>query len=330
MAEFVNYEPGDDLLELAAEEQMGPRLRFNEPLAKHCSLRIGGAAAVWAEVETPRELGLLLEAADSDELDAVVVGLGSNVLFPDEGIRGVVIRLTGELADWSIESSEGDSATVEVGAGAVNAHLVRGLHKDGWVGAEFLALIPGTFGGAVVMNAGTKEAELSEVLLEADVLERGEAGWHRRRLSVDELGLGYRHSSLGPQSIVLGGRIRVRRGDVDSARELVRRDKARRNRTQPYKLASVGSTFANPEGDYAGRVIEEVGLKGHAIGGAKISELHANFFINEGEATAEQFLELMALARSKVRQRFGLELRPEVRFVGFDGYECMLAYEDAK
>lgn len=327
MTEVVNYEPGERLLALAAEDRMGSRLVFNEPLASHCSLRIGGPAGVWAEVATVDELTELWEAGKAEGLDVTIAGLGSNTLFPDEGIRGIVARLTGQLADFCIESESDDTAVMRIGAGAVNAHVVRALHKGGWVGAEFLALIPGTFGGAVVMNAGTKEAELSEVLLDAEVIEPDGDGFRRRTRSVDELALSYRHSGLADDAVVLGGRIRVRKGDVDQARQHVRSDKARRNRTQPYKLASVGSTFANPEGDYAGRVIEEVGLKGHAIGGARISELHANFFINENQATAEDFLRLMALARSRVRHKFGLELRPEVKFVGFDGYKRLLDYE---
>lgn len=323
----VEFEPGEDLLALASDDRFGARLVFNEPLASHCSLRIGGPAAVWAEVETAEELIELIEAGQSEGLDITIAGLGSNTLFPDEGIRGIVARLNGELAAKRIEEQSDNTAVMHIGAGAVNAHVVRALHKGGWIGAEFLALIPGTFGGAVVMNAGTKEAELSEVLIDVEVLEPHDRGYRRSTWSPEKLGLSYRHSEVPGDVVVLGGRIRVRRGDVDEARQMVRQDKARRNRTQPYKLASVGSTFANPKGDYAGRVIEEVGLKGHAIGGARISELHANFFINENQATAADFLELMALARSRVRRRFGLELRPEVRFVGFDGDKRMLEYE---
>lgn len=323
----VRYEPGDSLLELAADERMGARLRFNEPLAKHCSLRIGGPAAVWAEVHDAEELQQLLHAGRADGYPLTVVGLGSNSLFSDEGIEGIVARMSGELAGWSMTPDGQDAAVMRVMAGAVNAHVVRALHKAGWVGAEFLALIPGTFGGAVAMNAGTKDAELTEVLIDVDLLAPDGEGFRRCTLTRDELKPSYRHCELPDGAVVLGGRIRVRRGDVETARAHVREDKARRNRTQPYKLASVGSTFANPDGDYAGRVIEEVGLKGHTIGGARISELHANFFINESEASAADFLQLMALARSRVRHQFSLELRPEVRFVGFDGYARMLEYE---
>lgn len=328
MAQVASFEPGPQLTSLASQAKLGERIRFGESLAGHASLRIGGPAAVWAEIETPDELDELLGAAEAQALGVEVVGLGSNTLFPDEGILGVVARLTGQLADWRVVTVDDDEAIVEVGAGVINAHLVRGLHKAGYVGAEFLALIPGTFGGAVVMNAGTKESELAGVIVDADALVPGQDGKrHRRRFEPAEMAMRYRHTELPEKAVVLGGRIRVEKGDVPAAKAAVKEDKDRRNQTQPYRLASVGSTFANPPGDYAGRLIEAVGLKGHRIGGAQVSPLHANFFINEDGASAADFLRLMALARHRVRQRFDVELRPEVTFVGFDGWERLRTYE---
>jgi UDP-N-acetylmuramate dehydrogenase len=139
--------------------------------------------------------------------------------------------------------------------------------------------------------------------------------------------MSYRHAKLAPGAVVVRGEVTLEVGDADEARERVRADKERRDKTQPYRLASVGSTFANPPGDFAGRLVEAAGLKGHRVGGARVSELHANFFINEEHASARDFLSLMALARVRVRQRFGVELRPEVRFVGFDGWSAMVALE---
>jgi UDP-N-acetylmuramate dehydrogenase len=324
MKSKVDFQADERLRRLAEEDAMGDRLRFDEPLSKHCSLRIGGPAAVWAEVSTLDELEAVVSAVGAKDAPIFTIGLGSNLLFPDEGIDGAVVRLVGELADFDVERDEAGEGIVDIGAGAINAHIVRGLHAQGWVGAEFLALVPGTFGGAVVMNAGTKHGELADVLVEAEVLEPGGS---LRRMTSSELGLRYRHSDLDDDSIVVGGRIRVRQGDVDEARAMVKRDRDHRNETQPYRFASVGSTFANPEGDWAGRLIDEAGLKGRAEGGARISELHANFFINDGEATTEDFLTLMALARAKVREQFGTQLRPEVQFVGFDGWTRLLEYE---
>ncbi|RAL23483.1 hypothetical protein DL240_04800 [Lujinxingia litoralis] len=292
-------------------------MRESEPLRRRSSLRIGGAAWRFVEVGSFDDLALLLAAVGEDWRRLVWIGLGSNTLFPDEGIKGVVVRLSGQLAAWQVEQGH-----ARVGAGAVNAHLVRGLLRDGWTGAEFLSLIPGTFGGAVALNAGTRERELSEVLQSCELARVNEEQgvWHVGTFQASQLDLSYRHAGLSEGDLVLSGVVAVERGDVNEAKSRVREDKERRNRTQPYRLASVGSTFANPEGDYAGRLIEAVGLKGHRIGGAQISELHANFFINAEDATAADFVALMALARHRVREQFGVELRPEVRFVGFDGW----------
>lgn len=305
------------------------RLSLDAALERHATLRLGGAAAVWAEVETRAELEALLGLARREGVDVFVVGLGSNVLFPDEGVRGLVIRLSGDFARWSVAEDGVDAALAAVGGGVVNAHLVRGLLKEGFVGAEFLSLIPGTFGGAVALNAGTKEQEIESLLayVEWMVPDASGEGFVTQVVERADLSMSYRHTELPEGAIVLGGGMRVQRGDIEQARARVKFDKDRRNETQPYRLASVGSTFANPEGDFAGRLIEAAGLKGTSIGGARISPLHANFFINENGATAHDFLSLMALARVRVRAEFGVELRPEVRFVGFDGWARMLEIE---
>jgi len=314
---------------LGESEGLELEVARGEPLSRHSSLRIGGPAAYWVEVETERALRSVLEWASRRSESVYVVGLGSNALFPDEGIDGVVVRLAGALSEWSVVDREGEEAEIRVGGGTVNAHLVGGLLEKGWVGAEFLRLVPGTFGGAVAMNAGTKEAELGSILVEARCLSAGDGGHEERRCGVEGLGLRYRESNIRRGEVVVEGRIRVERGDVDGAREEMERDRERRDETQPYKLASAGSTFANPEGDYAGRLLDEAGMKGVSVGDARVSPTHANFFINDGEATAREFLELMARARSEVREKFGIELRPEVDFVGFEGMERLREFEES-
>lgn len=310
-------------LDHALEQQLGARFKRNEPLHKHSSLRIGGPASHWVEPHTLGELTRIYELAREHGARVELVGLGSNTLFPDEGIDGVVIRLAGELAELRIEQDDEGGVVARVGAGMLNAHLVRKLVKAGMTGAEFLKLIPGSFGGSVAMNAGTKEQWLSTILVDATLLVPGGDGFAVQRVEAEALELRYRHATLPEGAVVVDASIRLARGDVEAANARADFDKQRRAKTQPYKLASVGSTFTNPDGDYAGRLIEAVGLKGAAVGGAQVSPLHANFFINQGGATARDFLTLMARARVAVRRAFGVELRPEVRFVGFDGWSLL-------
>ncbi len=300
----------------ALEMDFHGRLKKDEPLSKHSTLRIGGPTRFWVEVKTLVELQRVIDLANQEGLPIEVVGLGSNVLFSDAGFDGVMLRLSGQLAEWNIL----DDGLVQIGAGAINSHLVKALLKNGLIGAEFLVLIPGTFGGAVAKNAGTKNDEISSILKSIQIIALDQP---RKVISMSatEINLSYRHSELPERSLVVGGQIQLSRGDTVIAASKVREDKDNRSKTQPYKLKSVGSTFANPPGDYAGRLIEAVGLKGTRVGGARISEQHANFFINEGNASSSDFLMLMAMAIVRVQAAFGIELRPEVCFVGFDGWK---------
>ncbi len=312
----------------AIAPQLGRRCRTGESLARRSSWRVGGEAALWVEPHDRAELLLVLEQAQACGVEILPVGLGSNALYPDEGLDACLLRLGGDLASTSVlADSGGGTVHMEVGAGIPNAHLVRSALDAGLVGAEFLLLIPGTFGGAVALNAGTKEQEVASILTEVELAIPRDGAWALERVPAADLDMRYRHCDLPAGAVVLSGTLALARGDVDAAHERAQYDKDRRNRTQPYKLASVGSTFANPPEDYAGRLIDAAGLKGARIGGAEISALHANFFINTGEATAADFVELMALARHRVREQFGVTLRPEVRFVGFDGFAQMMRIE---
>jgi UDP-N-acetylmuramate dehydrogenase len=180
------------------------------------------------------------------------------------------------------------------------------------------------------MNAGTREQEIASVLRRAELLiPDGQGGWSLERVEASALALAYRHAELPPGAVVVRGELALEAGDTEAAQARVQADKERRNLTQPYRLASVGSTFANPPGHFAGQLIERAGLKGARVGGAQVSPLHANFFINDGEASAADFLGLMARARVEVRHRFGVELMPEVRFAGFDGWAALSELERA-
>jgi len=198
----------------------------------------------------------------------------------------------------------------------MNAHAVRVLHAEGLVGAEFLALVPGQFGGAVVMNAGTRWGELSEILVEVRLATvEGEIV----DVPVSNLAPSYRHGGVPPGAVVLSGTVRVDPGDADAARQKVRQEKLYRSQTQPYRLNTSGSIFANPPGDAAGRLIEAAGVKGLRWGGVEVSSVHANWIVNWSGGTALEVVQMMAFVRRCVCSHADVTLRPEVRLMGFSG-----------
>lgn len=297
--------------ELAAA--LGDRVSFDEPLAPKVAFRIGGPADALARPTDAESLSRVLSIARAHALPVTVLGTGSNVLISDEGLRGIVIRLAGELADVHIGSRPGGGADAEVGCGALNAQLVAMALKLGLVGLEFLGTIPGTFGGALIMNAGAHGGEIGPFVREVRLIdERGEI------VARDgtSCGFAYRSSGFSPRELLLSARLELDSGDTRAAREHLKELRERRKRTQPLDQPNAGSIFKNPRGDFAGRLIEACGLKGRALGGARISELHANFIVNVGGATAQDVADLAEIARSSVLSRFGVALEWEVRRLG--------------
>jgi len=270
----------------------------NAPLKRLCFWRVGGPADRLVDVQTLDELRRAM--ADGS---VTVLGRGSNSLVADAGIRGTVIRLKGELAEANLD-------TGVVGGGLWLNVLIRRLDKAGLGGAEPFLGVPGTIGGAVVMNAGTSLGEACDLLHEVTVVM---PGGELQTLSVEECGFAYRHSQLPEGSVVASARMAFRPdADLDKRAAFL----ARRKATQPLSKPSCGSTFTNPPGDYAGRLIDAAGLKGHRVGGAQISEQHANFFLNTGDATAEDIAALIRHARRVVLETFDVLLEPEVRLLG--------------
>jgi UDP-N-acetylmuramate dehydrogenase len=270
----------------------------NAPLSRLCYWRVGGHADQLVDVETLAELQQVVS-----EGPVTVLGRGSNTLVHDEGIRGCVIRLKGALADIDLE-------TGVAGAGLWLNVLIRRLERAGLCGAEPFLGVPGTVGGAVVMNAGTTLGEACDVVEEVTVvLPDGSL----RALTVAECGFAYRHSALPPGSVVASARFRL---GPDTFHDRRHAFLARRKASQPLSKPSCGSTFTNPPGDHAGRLIEAAGLKGFTIGGAQVSEKHANFFLNTGSASAADIAALIRHARTVVHDQFGVWLRPEVKLMG--------------
>jgi len=291
-------------------------LRLNEPMGKHVSWRTGGLAArAYAPADTA-DLAAFLAALPARE-PVCFVGLGSNLLVRDGGYRGTVVLMHNP---GGAMRAEGDLIYSE--AGTASPKVARFAATRGYEGSEFLAGIPGTVGGALAMNAGCYGSETWDVVAKAMTISR--AGKLTER-SADEFQIGYRHAELrgeklGEDEWFVAAWFRFRPGDEKVARRRIKELLARRLATQPLDLPNAGSVFRNPPGDHAARLIEASGLKGREIGGARISEKHANFIVNpKGGARASDIEALIALVRDTVVRRFAVELLPEVRIVGEAG-----------
>ncbi len=282
-----------------------------EPLAPKTSLRVGGAAELFVRPRTPDAVVALLRRTGEAGLAVHVLGGGANTLVGDGGIAGLTLKLPADLCAEEFQPLQ-DGGLVTLGAGAAIVRLVNQMRARGLVGAEFLAGIPGTLGGALAMNAGTKQGECVQVLDAVELATPDGVGWVAR----SALAISYRHTALPARAVVLRVRFRLRQGDVEASRAAMDADLAYRKRTQPLNQPNCGSVFRNPPGDFAGRLIESVGLKGHCLGGARISELHANWIVNLGQAAARDVAGLIALAQARVHEATGITLVPEVQRVG--------------
>jgi UDP-N-acetylenolpyruvoylglucosamine reductase len=277
-------------------------------LARFTTLGTGGPAQAFARPESEADVGELLRWAQERSLGVAVVGLGSNLLAADAGVDALVLKLGGELA-----SVETDGEVLRVGGGAANAVALHRARAAGLGGFEFACAIPGTIGGGVWMNAGAYGGEFAGVLERAFVASADGSGW----LTPAELGLSYRHSELRHGQVVLRAELRLRPRPAEEIKAEVRELNTRRKEAQPTNRRTFGSVFKNPEHELsAGRMLEACGLKGHRIGGAQISPKHANFIENADGATTADALALMAEARRRAHEQYGIGLRHEVEFLG--------------
>jgi UDP-N-acetylmuramate dehydrogenase len=253
----------------------------------------------------------MLSRARAEGVPVHVLGGGANTLVGDLGIPGITLKLPPDL--FPEEIAEYDrGGTVTLGAGAAIVRLINAMRSRRWVGAEFLAGIPGTIGGAVAMNAGTKNGECERVLEAVELATPEGVGWVPR----SALTIRYRYTELPPGAVVTRARFRLRSGDLGASQEAMEADLGYRKRTQPLSQPNCGSVFTNPPGDHAGRLIDSVGLKGTILGGAQISSQHANWIVNLGSATAADVAGLIELALRRVHEATGIVLVPEVKRVG--------------
>jgi len=284
------------------------KIERDVPLSKLTTIGTGGPASTLARPRSLDELGEALRYAAAEELEIVVVGLGSNLLVADDGVEALVIHLEGELATVEV-----GSGGLVAGGGAANAVCLHRARDAGLGGFEFACAIPGTVGGGVKMNAGAYGRDWSDIVARALVATADGADW----VALDQLGLSYRRSAIGPGEVVARVELRLDARPREEIKAMVSELVAQRKGTQPTNKRTFGSVFKNPPGELgAGRLLELCGLKGHRIGGAVMSPKHANFIENADGATSADCVALMVEGRRRTHEQFGVVLEREVAFVG--------------
>lgn len=285
------------------------RVYKDEPMKLHTTFRVGGNADYFVCPKSMEEVQKLIQLCHEEEMPYYILGNGSNLLVGDKGYRGIVIQIYKEMNNIQVQEDK-----ICVQAGALLSRIGNIALEESLTGFEFAAGIPGTIGGAVVMNAGAYGGEMKDVLETVTVLcPDGEV----KVLANEELELGYRTSIIAKKDyIVLEAVLKLNRGDKDTIREKMNELKIQRTTKQPLEYPSAGSTFKRPVGYFAGKLIQDAGLRGFQVGGAQVSEKHCGFVINKDNATAADIVELMNQVTEIVKEKFGVELEPEVKRLG--------------
>ena len=285
------------------------KVRISEPMNRHTTFRIGGPADYFLLPSTAEEVKKILEICKEKELPYFILGNGSNLLVSDEGYCGVIIQLYRNYGGITVEGTN-----IRAGAGALLSQIASAAKNASLTGFEFAGGIPGTLGGAVVMNAGAYGGEMKDVLKEVTVMtEQGEI----MTIPAEKLEMGYRTSLVKKAGyLVLEAVISLKAGDVEEIKAIMKDLTEKRVSKQPLEYPSAGSTFKRPEGYFEGKLIMDAGLRGYQVGGAQVSEKHCGFVINKGNATAADVCGLMKDVQEKVQEQFGVTLEPEVKFLG--------------
>lgn len=281
----------------------------DEPMKAHTTFRVGGAADYFVTPKTKEALVNVISLCQECEMPFYIMGNGSNLLVSDQGFRGVIIQIFKEMNHIIIEDT-----AVEAEAGALLSAIAAKAYEAGLTGFEFAAGIPGTLGGACVMNAGAYGGEMKDILKSVVVLDKS---GNIRNLNCDELELGYRTSIIAKDNMtVLSARLELKNGEKEVIRGTMDELKDKRITKQPLEYASAGSTFKRPEGYFAGKLIQDAGLRGFKIGDAQVSEKHSGFIINCGNASAADVMNLISHVTETVEQQFGIRLETEVKRLG--------------
>ena len=283
---------------------------MNESLKKHTTYGIGGPADLMIFPKSKQDLIKVIEIINENKIQLTILGSGSNVLVSDNGIRGAVISLKN-----SLKQIEVDENILYAECGTMLGKIVKHAVKNNLIGLENLNGVPGTLGGALIMNAGAWGGEISENLIHVEVINsKSEV----QKIQKKDLNFSYRQSSFNKDDILLSAKFNLKKADKDIIKENFIEAQSGRKKSQPLNKRSAGSLFKNPKNNSAGKLLDEAGLKGFSIGDAKISEKHANFFINDGDATSKDMLMLIKKAHKKVKDKFNVNLSLEVKLMGFN------------
>ena len=279
-----------------------------EPMSRHTTFRTGGPADLLVQPEA-EQIAPILEVCRNEEIPWTVIGNGSNLLVGDGGIRGVVLEIGKQMSDVVIEGT-----VITAGAGAMLSSIASRAAAADLTGMEFASGIPGSLGGAVVMNAGAYGGEMKDILQKVTVLTPDGTV---QTLSVEELELSYRHSIIPEKGyLVISAVLKLQPGSADEIQSIMDDLKEKRVSKQPLEYPSAGSTFKSPEGYFAGKLIQDAGLRGFRVGGAQVSEKHCGFIINRDQATSTDICQLMQQVSEIVYEKFGVRLEPEVKKIG--------------
>jgi len=289
-------------------EELAGEVRVAEPMARHTTYRIGGPAALYVVLDTMHDVTAALRVLEEEDVDWTVVGKGSDLLVSDSGYQGAVLVLGREFKRHSVEDG-----ILRAGAASVLAHLVQDAFSRGLSGLEWAVGVPGTLGGALAMNAGTRDGSIGQYV---DTVTLYVPGQGLTLVHGRDVVWEYRRSGVAGRGIILEASLKVTQGEPIRIRAQMERSLKDRKNAQPLNLPSAGSVFVNPDGDSAGRLIESVGLKGVGLGGARVSPVHANFIVNEGGASAADVVGLIRKIQMTVKDGCGVDLRPEIKFLG--------------
>ncbi|PKR78539.1 UDP-N-acetylenolpyruvoylglucosamine reductase [Halalkalibacillus sediminis] len=296
------------LVKKLEDKQVG-KVAVDEPLSKHTTIKIGGPADLFIQPSSIDGLIDSLNILKESDIPVRVIGRGSNLLIPDDGIRGAVIQFAKGLDHLEIDGTQ-----ITVGGGYPLVKLATIISRKGLRGLEFAGGIPGSVGGAVYMNAGAHGSDVSKILVKAHILyENGESEW----LTNEEMQYSYRTSVLqeDKKGYCIEAVFQLEEGDKDTIIEEMKKHKDYRRETQPWDYPCAGSIFRNPLPNHAGKLVEELGLKGYQIGGAKISDLHGNFIVNEGEGSYEDVMNLIKYIQKTIKEKYDIEMETEVEIL---------------